>query len=229
MGLLRRAEARTADVGEGFVATEAPALQATIVGTLSATERRTDAVATTVRFERGASGRVVVVWRNRNVGFAPAEAVPGLLAQLGAAGRAGLAAPATVLRDGGVWRVRVGPPPAARTGLATADELEPPPYTVFGVPLGARFQPAAPGPGQVDGAGVRRPVWVLAVDDDSWDVRDGLDADLVSLRERIAASAGRGTVHLRLGDDVVELRLGEGARVTLTSPGGVVEKLHPAP
>lgn len=222
MGFLRRAEPRAADVGVGFVAAEAPALQASIVGTLSADERRHDEVATTVQFARGTQGRVVVVWRNRNVGFAPAAAAPGLLAQLDRAGRAGLVAPATVRRDGEFWRVVVGGEPGAGAPLRAHDELEPPPFTLFGVPLGDRLQRRQR---------VQEPAttWVLTIDDDSWDVRDGVDADLSALRARIASSAGRGTLHLRIGDDRVAVRLADGARVELTGPDGSVEVLHPTP
>jgi len=128
-----------ADVPAGFHAAEARALQVALVGVLSAVERAADApVPVDVAFEAGRDAAVVVLCRNRVVGFVPEPHAAGLRAQVQAAGRrARLVAPGRVVRDGGLWRVWVGAAPEggvppAPDGLDTLPEPQP---TILGVPL----------------------------------------------------------------------------------------------
>jgi hypothetical protein len=63
-----------ADVGPGFHAAEATALQTAVRGVLGAVERAADRpVPVEVRLEGGRDAAVVVVCRNHVVGFVPAE------------------------------------------------------------------------------------------------------------------------------------------------------------
>jgi hypothetical protein len=136
--LPRRPHAR-ADVASGFLATEARALQTSLVGVLGAAERATGAdVPVEVELEPGRDARVVVVCRNVVVGFVPADRAAALAGQRERAGRrARLTAEGLLHRDGDVWRVWVGPVPDG--GLpptpAGTDTLAAPEPTVLGVPL----------------------------------------------------------------------------------------------
>ena len=127
----------TADVGAGFVATEAPALQQAIRSALHVGEGRAGTIPAELQFGGGAAERVVVEWRNRFVGFVPTSHLAGLRGQLAAIGRATLTATGCLYFDGTYWRVWVGPPPedgfpAVEEGY---DELGEPTPTIFGVPL----------------------------------------------------------------------------------------------
>lgn len=128
-----------ADVPAGFHAAEARALQVALTGVLSAVERAADRpVPVDVVLEAGRDGAVVVLCRNRVVGFVPGAHVAGLRAQVQAAGRrAHLGAPGRVVREDGLWRVWVGPEPEGGLppvpdGLDTLPEPQP---TILGVPL----------------------------------------------------------------------------------------------
>jgi hypothetical protein len=128
-----------ADVGAGFVATEAPALQQAFRSALRLGDPADGPVEAEFALQAGAAERVVVVWRNAYVGFVPTSHLASLRGQLVAAGRARLVAPGQVYRDGALWRAWLGPvpdggPPPVGEGY---DELEPPPPTIFGIPLGS--------------------------------------------------------------------------------------------
>ena len=127
----------TADVGEGFVATEAPALQQAIRSALRGGEGKRAPILGEVRFSSGARERVVVEWRNRFVGFVPTSHLAALRGQLAAAGRAALEAPGRVYFDGRYWRVWVGPAPEGGFPEVAEgyDELPEPPPAIFGIPL----------------------------------------------------------------------------------------------
>jgi hypothetical protein len=128
-----------ADLPSGFHATEARALQTTITGVLTAAERAVGAaVPVEVTLEAGRDGALVVVCRNRVVGFVPDPHAGPLRAQQERAGRrARLVAPARIVPDRGTWRVWLGPEPVggvppAPDGLDGLPDAEP---TVLGVPL----------------------------------------------------------------------------------------------
>ncbi len=126
-----------ADVGEGFVATEAPALQQAIRSALRAGEGKATPVAVEVRFDSGVAERVVVEWRNRFVGFVPTSHLAVLRGQLAGAGKAPLTATGRVYFDGRYWRVWVGPEPDGGFPAVEAgyDELAEPAPSIFGIPL----------------------------------------------------------------------------------------------
>lgn len=126
-----------ADVGEGFVATEAPAMQQAIRSALRTGEGRRAPVAVEVQFAAGAAQRVVVEWRNRFVGFVPVPHLATLRGQLAGVGKAVLTAPGRVYHDGRYFRIWVGPPPAGGFPEVEAgyDELPEPPASIFGIPL----------------------------------------------------------------------------------------------
>lgn len=128
-----------AEVPVGFHAAEARALQVAVTAVLSAVERAADApVPVDLVLEPGRDGVVVVVCRNRVVGFVPAPHAEPLRAQVEAAGRrAHVVAPGALVHDGALWHVWVGPAPqggvpAAPDGLDTLPEPQP---TILGVPL----------------------------------------------------------------------------------------------
>jgi len=136
----RREDPVAADVGRGFVATEAPAMQAALKSALHVGEGKGTPILADVAFGQGSGERVVVQWRNRYVGFVPSSHRADLRGQLASAGRAPLVAEGLVYWDGEWWRIWVGPvpdhgPPPVGPGY---DELEPPPPTIFGVPLPRR-------------------------------------------------------------------------------------------
>jgi hypothetical protein len=128
-----------ADVAVGFHAAEAVALQTTLLGVLGAAERATGRpVPVELGLDAGRDDGLVVLCRNRVVGFVPEEHAPPLRAQRERAGRrARLVLPGLLVRDGGTWRVWVGPEPSggvpsAPAGLDTLPAAQP---TVLGVPL----------------------------------------------------------------------------------------------
>lgn len=127
-----------ADVGDGFVAGEAAALQTGLSEALTGTERGAAGpvrVDLTLVTEDGT--HVVLVCRNHTVGFVPASHLEAVRAQLAAAGRARLVTSGQIFRDDGGLRLWVGPPhadgfPAPEPG---ADTLAPPQRRVFGLAL----------------------------------------------------------------------------------------------
>lgn len=137
-----------ADVGPGFHAAEARGLQTALHAVLTAVERAAGRpVPVEVRLDASRDAAVVVVCRNRVVGFVPpgaADLVTGLRAQQERAGRrALLVAPGLLHRDAdagagaGLWRVWVGAEPDG--GLPDVpvglDTLAAPELSIFGVPL----------------------------------------------------------------------------------------------
>ena len=132
-----RAPRTTADVRDGFVATEAPALQQSIRSALYPGEGKRSPIAVEVQFTTGAAQRVVVEWRNRNVGFVPTSHLAALRGQLTAAGKAVVWSPGQVYYDGAYWRVWVGPAPEDGYPEVTEgyDELPEPPAAIFGIQL----------------------------------------------------------------------------------------------
>lgn len=205
-----------ADVGAGFWVAEAAAMQRAIVTALAGAERSGSAVRARVEFSPGAEGRVVVAWRNVIVGFVPPDRAAPLRDQLEAAGKGTLVAPGSVVEVGGQRRIWVGEGEPA--GEPPADELAPPPTTIFGINL--------PGTTPRETTTARR--WVLAVGSHSWEVREGTDLDVALLRRRIAEAEPGATVHVLVWGAPVAIDLGSGDRVTLTDTRtGEVEVLHP--
>jgi len=124
---------RHAEVGVGFVAAEAPALQVAILAALGGMQRGHPTVVAELAFTRGAEGRVVIVWHNRFVGFVPQSHEDLLLAQVQAAGANGLTTQGQFYYDGTLWRVWVGPPPDGMPEPEPGmDELPSPATTIFG-------------------------------------------------------------------------------------------------
>ncbi len=213
-----------ADIGGGFVATEAPALQKAIRGAMKLGELSAGQLEADLSFEPGAEGRIVVRWRNHYVGFVPETHAPALRRQLATLGRAALVSPGVVYRDGELWRIWVGEPlpgievPRPAPGY---DSIGPEPATIFGIPVGMWVQRAAH-------HGKSQARWVLTVGGSSWDVRDGVDLDLVMFRSRIASAGDGDTVQIYLVDEPVTIHLEPGTRITLTPPGGgAPEVLYP--
>ncbi len=137
--LFARRGSVVADVGEGFVAGEAVALQTAFADALVPAERAAHApVRVDLTLETEGGGRAVVVCRNHVVGFVPPSREESVRAQLAAAGRARLETPGQVFRDTeGWWRLWVGPPrsgafPAPEPG---ADTLGVPRRKIFGIAL----------------------------------------------------------------------------------------------
>ncbi|MEZ0446301.1 hypothetical protein [Cellulomonas sp. ICMP 17802] len=138
MNLFGHRDGVPADVGDGFVAGEAVALQTAFTAALTATERRRLPAPVEVTFETEGGEHVVVVCRNHTVGFVPPSHEESVRAQVRAAGRAHLETTGQVYRDDdGVWRLWVGPPrpggfPAPEPG---ADTLKAPQRRIFGLAL----------------------------------------------------------------------------------------------
>ncbi|KQY46490.1 hypothetical protein [Cellulomonas sp. Root137] len=139
MKLFARRGAVPADVGDGFVAGEAVALQTAFAGALIPAERAAQApVRVDLTLETEGGGRVVVVCRNHVVGFVPPSREESARAQLAAAGRARLETSGQVFRDAeGWWRLWVGPPrtgafPAPEPGADTLGEAR---RKIFGIAL----------------------------------------------------------------------------------------------
>ncbi|NUU19205.1 hypothetical protein HP550_18305 [Cellulomonas humilata] len=139
MRLFARRVVVLADVGDGFVAGEAVALQTGFAGALSPAERASQVpVPVELTLESEGGRRIVVVCRNHVVGFVPPSHEESARAQLAAAGRARLETPGQVFRDTeGWWRLWVGPPraggfPGPEPG---ADTLGVPRRKIFGIAL----------------------------------------------------------------------------------------------
>ncbi|HEY0117624.1 MAG TPA: hypothetical protein VGC04_02465 [Cellulomonas sp.] len=126
-----------ADVGDGFVATEAPALQQAIRSALRNGEGKGAVIPAEIQFTTGAAQRVVVEWRNRFVGFVPVPHLAALRGQLAGLGKGVLTAPGRIYHDGKYFRVWVGPLPEDGFPEVEAgyDELPEPPPSIFGIPL----------------------------------------------------------------------------------------------
>jgi hypothetical protein len=128
----------TADVGDGFVAGEAAALQTGLSAAQTSAERGTSApVRVELTFETEGGEHVVLVCRNHTVGFVPPSHEESVHAQLAAAGRAHLVTSGQIYRVADRWRLWVGPPlaggfPAPEPG---ADTLAPPQRRIFGLAL----------------------------------------------------------------------------------------------
>ena len=151
MGILDRFRSarRTpdADIGDGFWVAEAVAMQRSIEAALDPWERAAGPLPVQLDLESGPDGRVIVVWRNRIVGFAPPDQVATLGAQLAAA-RTALTVRGDLHRLGSVWRLWAGPrptsaPPDPDPGI---DRLPPPPLTVFGLRVDSLAEPSPPTP-----------------------------------------------------------------------------------
>lgn len=234
-----------AELVDGFWAAEAEAMQTVIVGSMWRAEKKREVVDAELEFFGGAEGRVVVVWRNRFVGFVPPERAPELRAQIDALPDAKIVADGQVRPHSGAWRVWVGPPWRGESPPPLpADELEPTPPSIFGIQLSGRdakgiFRRPQPTPRTAStspptktpepaGAGPRR--WILAIDRQSWEVREGIDLDVALLRRRVAAAAVGDTLHLRIGEEPVTVELHADTRITLIDGTGEdVEQLHPEP
>ncbi len=127
----------TADVGGGFVATEAPALQQAIRSALHPGEGRHAPFLIDLQFASGARERVVVEWRNRFIGFVPTSHLAALRGQLAGAGKTAVITPGVLYFDGRYLRIWVGPEPADGFPAIEAgyDELPEPPPSIFGIPI----------------------------------------------------------------------------------------------
>ncbi|MBO3086068.1 hypothetical protein [Cellulomonas fengjieae] len=138
MKLFARRGAVLADVGDGFVAGEAVALQAAFTGALTAAERSSaEPVRVDLTLETEHGGRALVVCRNHVVGFVPPSWDQAVRAQVAAAGRARLATTGQVYRAEEGWRLWVGPPhagdfPGPEPG---ADTLRAPQRRILGIAL----------------------------------------------------------------------------------------------
>ena len=152
MGILDRFRSgrrrAAADLAAGFWAAEAVAMQRSIEAALAPWERADGPFPVELALEAGPDGRVLVVWRNRIVGFAPDAAAPALLDRL-AEGPVALTVRGDLFRHGSVRRLWVGPrpasglPPVPDPGL---DHLPAPPVTVFGLRVDSLVEPTRPEP-----------------------------------------------------------------------------------
>lgn len=128
-----------AEVAAGFHAAEAPALQTALLGVLAAAERATGRpVPVELTVDAGRGDGLVLLCRNRLVGFVPEEHAPPLRAQRERAGRrAHLVLPGLLVLDAATWRVWAGPVPDGGVPAAPGgiDTLPAPQPTVLGVPL----------------------------------------------------------------------------------------------
>ncbi|GEL98455.1 hypothetical protein CTE05_20020 [Cellulomonas terrae] len=128
----------TADVGDGFVAGEAAALQTGLSAALTTVERGSSGPARVeLTFATEDGNHVVIVCRNQTVGFVPPSHEESVREQLVAAGRARLETAGQIYRDAEGRRLWVGPPrsggfPAPEPG---ADTLAPPRRKIFGLAL----------------------------------------------------------------------------------------------
>ena len=113
MRLFGRHAEVSAEVGDGFVAGEAVALQTSFQAALSGRERSArEPVPAELQLDGGKGGRVVLIWRNVVVGFVPPSHEQSLLAQVAAAGRAHLLDREAVRHVQQRWRFE----PAMRDG-----------------------------------------------------------------------------------------------------------------
>ena len=128
----------TADVGDGFVAGEAAALQIGLAAALTGVERGSSApVRVDLTFETEGGEHVVLVCRNHTVGFVPPSHEESVRAQFAAAGRARLVTPgrctATATGGGsGSGRLARAGSPQPEPG---ADTLAAPQRRIFGLAL----------------------------------------------------------------------------------------------
>ena len=137
MSRFRRRGRVDADVGDGFVAGEATALQTGLAAALTGAERRSTVAPVGLTFATEDGSHVVIFCRNHTVGFVPPSHVESVLTQLVAAGRARLETSGQVYRDDVGWRLWVGPPradgfPPPEPG---ADTLAPPQRRMMGIVL----------------------------------------------------------------------------------------------
>lgn len=235
MGLFDRWRAPTVHMtlDDGFWVAETAAMQRAIAPLIVFDDG--GAIPAQLEFTAGAEGRVVVQWRHRFVGFVPPSHEEMIGRQIAVAGKIRLVADGEVRRHGKLWRIWAGPavPDGAPPPPAPIDEIEPEAPTIFGIPIPARDRPAATTRRHTPPAAPRSPSTparrrILAVDGDSWEVRDGVDIDLSLLRRRIAAAEPGARLHLRLWEETVTIELSPQARVTITDPdSGAVEVLHP--
>lgn len=137
VALFRRRPEVHVDV-TGFHASEAPAMQRSVLEALGLGARPAPAVVPArLRVERGTDARLVLVWRNLIVGFVPSDAAAPLAEALAGADGATVVVDGVVHHVDGTWRVWVGPVPAegfppVPDGL---DTLAAPEDTILGVPL----------------------------------------------------------------------------------------------
>ena len=128
----------TADVGDGFVAGEAAALQTGLSAALTGAERgSSEPVRVDLTFETEGGEHIVLVCRNHTVGFVPPSHEESVRAQLAAAGRAHLVTLGQVYGGTGGRRLWVGP---LRAGgfpdpEPGADTLAAPKRRIFGLAL----------------------------------------------------------------------------------------------
>lgn len=219
----RRRAPVQADVGPGFWLIEPLAVQRTIEGAMTMSERRRAEASAQLLFAPGAEGRVVVHWRSRIIGFVPAAHAGRLLAQLVDAPKKQATGSGLVVRHEDLWRVWAGPEPAAQPPPpAELGELAPETPKVLGIPIGTR------GGGRAAARAKRSTTRVLTVGTHSWDVREG-DVDLELLRRRLATAEPGVTLHVRIRDETVEVQLSPGQRVTLSDgTPETTEVLYPA-
>ena len=225
----RRPVELEADVGEGFWLSEALGMQRSITAALTAPERGGRGTSARLEFSLGLEGRVFVTWRNIIVGFVPADHAPRLREQLAAAGKAQLLSDGQVYQHQQLWRIWAGPPlgddptppPPPEDG-----EIEPPQPTLLGIPLPHRRTAGRRAAGRSATAGARPATRrILAVDTQSWEVREGTDLDLALLRRRLADAVPGSTIHFRLWGETISVT--PHTRVTLTDPDtGRIEVLH---
>lgn len=138
MSLFRRRPEVELTPAEGFHATDAPALQRSILAALGMGESpRAAVVPARMRVERGADDRLVLVWNNVIVGFVPPSATAAIAAEVARAGDALVVVRTVVHRPARDWRVWVGDVPT--TGVPPVpdglDTLAVPETTVLGVPV----------------------------------------------------------------------------------------------
>lgn len=231
-----RAPEVTVALDEGFWVAETVAMQRAIVPPIIPDDG--SGIPAHLEFTAGAEGRVVVQWRNRFVGFVPPSHEEMIGRQLAVAGKIRLVADGEVRRHGDLWRIWAGPavPDGAPPPPPPIDEIPPETPTIFGIPIAKSDRPATtarrrtppPPPSSPSSSVGLAQQRILAVDDQSWEVRDGIDIDLPLLRRRIAEADPGARLHLRLWEETVTIELTPQARVTLTDPAtGVVEVLHP--
>ena len=124
-----------ADVGPGFWAAEAQAMQRILRSTMLSGERRLAVIAARLQFTAGVDGRVVVLWRNTIAGFVPGDRAAALRQQLAEAGEARLVADGEVREHGGLFRIWVGSWSGTTVPEPPSDEIAPEPTRILGIPL----------------------------------------------------------------------------------------------
>ena len=124
-----------ADVGPGFWAAEAQAMQRILRSTILSEERQLAVISAQLRFTPGVEGRVVVLWRNTIAGFVPGDRAGALRQQLTEAGDARLVSDGEVREHGGLLRIWVGSWPGTPVPEPPIDEIVPEPTRILGIPL----------------------------------------------------------------------------------------------